>query len=619
MTRTQNGPNPISEEENMSCRTCCCRNFSLIFALLAMAVLAAPAFAQTCLQDEYNLVNKQKLGCTANDVRVAKVINVRDPQSGVPITTCTPGTFPFTADFLVQTTSSSSRSNIGLYFQTDPTAANALTGTCSDNIITATNSTHYEELDPQSNNKGPVPDNCGDTSSNDPTVCLNSSNQVAACTAAQQANCTAANNCFTGTQVVTVSISNFICPNVPNGTQLNLPNCTSWQVPGSTIQCNSNDGTYQGSFLNGKPTAIPGSPSKCNCSSIPLGITVQSPGVDVTKDCTIPGNSPAQDHLSKCTFGSFSNNVEGGDVVYTVGITNKSNFGDSIVDQICDTQYGTISDDGQKSACAAGGLCTSLCTGLNTPFQGCTGAGAGTPVAGTSCFIKSTTCSTPLTVNGSPVSCTFTASQPERKDITDIVNVSGHGSSSSTLTFGPTSSGSVEVVSGEAPSTASITKGYDSTLAACATVRYNVDVANTSGFDESLSLTGLNDSSFGDLTQCTNPGCTNAGGNLILGTTCGVASGQHGLGSLSGVTASITNGGALPTTSSQLQAGAGTVDYKCQFDAQFCSPVDGSTCIQNSDKVSGSFTGDEGETGTLFITVTNNTLTVKECLIPSTP
>lgn len=36
---------------------------------------AAAAYVQNgnCLQDEYNLVNKQKLECTANDVRIAAV------------------------------------------------------------------------------------------------------------------------------------------------------------------------------------------------------------------------------------------------------------------------------------------------------------------------------------------------------------------------------------------------------------------------------------------------------------------------------------------------------------------------------------------------------------------
>jgi len=588
----------------MSCRTDGCKKMALMVAMVAMLVLAVPVFAGNCLQDEYSLTARQSLNCTANDVRVAKVINVRDPNTGLPITTCTPGTFTFLADFLVQTTSSSPRSNIGLYFQKDPTATNALTGTCSDNILTPANDAKYEELDPQPPTKGAVPDNCGDTSSNDTPVCLDAKNIVVPCSGPHTQT-------FTATQVVSAVVTNFICPStLPNGTELSLPNCTSWQVPGSTVQCLSNDGTYEGAFLNSKPTAIPGSPSKCNCDTIPLGITVQKPSVEVTKDCTIAGNSPAQDHLSKCTFGTA--NVEGGDVVYTVGITNKSNFGDAVVDQVCDSQYGTISDDGKVSACAAGDLCKSQCTGVDTPFKGCTGAG--TASAGTSC-IKSTTCSTPITVNGTPASCTFTASQPEKKDITDTVNVSGGGSS--TGTFGPTSSNSVEVVSGEAPSTAKIDKGYVSTKAACVTVRYSVDVANTSGFDENLSLTGLVDTPFGDLTKCTNAGCTNTGGNLILGTTCGVAVGSAGLGSLSGVTASSTNGGALPTGSSQLQAGTGSSDYKCQFDAQFCGALDANNCISNTDRVSGSFTGDEGETGTSFITVTNNSFTVKECLQPA--
>ena len=113
----------------MSCRTDGCKKMALMVAMVAMLVLAVPAFAGNCLQDEYSLTARQSLNCTANDVRVAKVINVRDPNTGLPITTCTPGTFTFLADFLVQTTSSSPRSNIGLYFQKDPTATNALTGT----------------------------------------------------------------------------------------------------------------------------------------------------------------------------------------------------------------------------------------------------------------------------------------------------------------------------------------------------------------------------------------------------------------------------------------------------------------------------------------------------------
>ena len=50
--------------------------------LLPGALLCASvAMAQTCLQEEYNQVQRQKLNCTANDVRIAQVQNIRDPAN----------------------------------------------------------------------------------------------------------------------------------------------------------------------------------------------------------------------------------------------------------------------------------------------------------------------------------------------------------------------------------------------------------------------------------------------------------------------------------------------------------------------------------------------------------
>lgn len=590
--------------------------FVILVAALALSMMAAPAFGQNCLQDEYTAAGQQQsLNCTANDVRVAKVINVRD-LNGANVTSCTPGPFPFIADFLVTTSSSSSRSNIGLYFSDKDVhdQATALTGMCEDNIIsdhhtcpdvtingntihpTATcGSSHYEELDPQTTKiqgkTTPTPDNCGDSSSNDPSVCLDANNHVVSCSKAQLANCTVANNCFAATQVITAELPNFQCPSdVASGTELQLPNCTSWQVPGSTIECQSDPN-------QGWPystAAIPGSPSKCNCATIPLGITVQNPGVTVAKNCNL-GDTAITTDVEKCDFGAT---VEGGDVTYNVTVTNKSNFGDSIVDQICDSQYGTISDDGQsgQSACAAGSFCKAHCTGVDTPFTGCTGAGTANP--GTSC-IASTTCATPLTANGSPASCSFTVNQPESQDITNVVKVSGHGSSSGS--FGPTPSNSVEVISGEAPSTATITKGTLGNQGACATMRFDVDVENTSSPDETITLSALTDSVFGPVNACTNAGCTNTGGNIILGTNCGLAS---GVGTLSGVTVTGFPGGAYGTVSP-------SSGYKCAFDAQFCSTsLDIHGCFQNTDKVTGTIAGDENES----VTVTANSLTVTECI-----
>jgi hypothetical protein len=187
--------------------------------------------------------------------------------------------------------------------------------------------------------------------------------------------------------------------------------------------------------------------------------------------------------------------------------------------------------------------------------------------------------------------------------LSDIVTVTGHSTLNTSSSF-TQSSNSVTVTSTDAPSTATTTKGVVGTEAGCATVRYSVDVKNTSSADEVLSLSALNDTAYGDLTKCSNTNCVNnsgANGSLqILGTTCGVA---NGIGTLAGT----GNGaGALPASI----ATSGT--YSCQFDAQFCSALDSGSCISNTDGVNATVAGDESETVTVSKTPTS--VTVKECL-----
>jgi hypothetical protein len=498
--------------------------------------LAQTATAQTCLQNEYNNVNKQKLNCTANDVRIAQVTNVRDPLTGAKLASCNAGgTFNFLADFTIVTTSAQARENIGLYIATNSTTQ-ALTGSCVDNIISKQHqcpgaalgilcgSNDYHETDA-------LPDNCGDTASSD--------------------------GGGTGTEVVTLEIDNFLCEAPAGSTQVVLPNCTSWQIPGGTIQCVSPSPSFPYPFNGpgGTPTAIPGSPSKCNCGIIPLGITLQKPSINVAKACTTNDNpgppdftDPANPTPTSCTI-----HPEGGTVTYTVDLLNdKSNFGDVVIDQVCDTAYGTVF----QAASFSGPACA-----------------AGTVIGGT---INSTSCTNSTIPFGGSHTCTFTVNQPESATVSDVVNVSGHGVTAGT--FGPTNSNSVTVVSNEAPSSATVTKGVVSTVAACATERYSVDVANTSGktTDENLKVTALQDSAFGDITTVHDH---------VLATTCTIPQG----------------GASIP---------AAGPDYTCTFDAQFCSGlVNG--CISNTDKVTATLSGDEsGET----VSQTGNTLTVKECL-----
>jgi hypothetical protein len=536
------------------------------FSLFGTLTLAAPAFAQlvanNCVQDEFTIAgNSQTLGCTANDVRVAYAVNVRDPSTGKTLSSCKQGThFNFLADFEIVTSSTSSRSNIGRDFATE-NQPNALTGSCVDNIISPQHqcpggatgimcgSDNYHELDPQPPTKGAQADNCGDTSATDvsPTFGVAS-------------------------EGVTIEVDNFLCepPVGSTSNQLVLPNCTSWQVPGKTLTCDSPATSYPYEIA-----AIPGSPSKCNCSSIPLPITVVQATDDVQKACntantsqtpTFTQNPDAQSPTS-CDAGT-----EGSTVTYTVAITNPSTDGGILVDQICDSQYGNVfTVSGFKGvACSAGSIGTA--TNVSCPPSQISKGTTGT--------------------------CTFTAVQGENATVTDIVNISAH-SALNPSSLAAASSNSVTVTSSDAPSTATVTKGMDSTTAGCATVRYSVDVANTSGYDEALSLSAFDDSAYGSITTVHGS---------VLGTTCGVA---DGLGTLAGT----GNGaGTLPAT-----LVVGGSDYKCKFDAQFCGALgsitlpNGSTCIgiQHTNKVTGTIIGDEGAGDT--VSQTGNTFTVDEC------
>src|SRR5712692_2402195 len=109
-------------------------------AVLLLLLRASPASATgTCAQDLFTAAgNSQTLGCTAGDVAITGASNARDP-SGAPLPNCI-ATQPFNVivDFTVVSTSSKTRSNVGLYLGTIPvgqTGSSALTGTCDDNIL----------------------------------------------------------------------------------------------------------------------------------------------------------------------------------------------------------------------------------------------------------------------------------------------------------------------------------------------------------------------------------------------------------------------------------------------------------------------------------------------------
>lgn len=592
----------------MSCCTSCCKTLLLVITLLAMAALALPAFGQAgvttqnCIQNEWNLAQGHSLtctsssctlGCTANDVSIAKVVNVRN-TAGTSIATCQQGnTFNFIADFEIKTTSKSSRSNIGLYIaETGTTVADALSvnNTCADNIIPPptgfvnTNTTgktptiganghflcagsstvlcgtdYYDELDQATTSPA---DNCGDSSSTDlggfgtgtqdVTLEINGFQCPVPCTSpgvpagcANLPTCTAPGTCSSGT-CTAGKIGNTCAANSDcdlTGPCAVLPNCTSWQVPGQTTLCVSAPGAQGYPYNNnGVPEAVPGTSSKCNCGVITLPVIVQKPSATVSKACTTT-SSPGLN--TSCDSGTEG--VE--EVTYTVTITNTSNFGSLTLTQVTDSVYGTI-------------LGTGTFTGDGN--EGCT--------------------STTIAANSS-VTCTFTAhkygdpgtgiGQATVTDSASAAGTSGGGN------WGPTTSNTVTVTPDQAPGAATVTKGLGSPqlTAGCATANFTVDVKNTSNqtatvagtctsgtcttgvvgkscsvnadctatvtLDETESLTGLSDSAFGNITSV--QGSVNS-------TTCGVATGSGGP-------------GTLPAS---LSPGA---DYSCGFNASFCGTL----------------------------------------------
>jgi len=532
------------------------------FSLFGTLTLSAPAFAQTCLHDEAvnaGLIKPSKsLTCTAGDVRVAQVTNVRD-LNGQSLSSCIEGTtFSFVADFTIVTqanaANSGGRDNVGLYFQRDPTKPDALSGSCVDNIIAPQHpktigsttftlgSAGYQEFDAS-------PDNCGDTASSvNPSI------------------------------IDTIVVDNFLCEAPTGSTTLVLPNCTSWQTPGSSTLCQTTGPDFPYPFnTSGQPEAVTGTPSKCNCGIIPLPITPVTPSVIVQKACTTdqtvgPASftqNPNTQTPVACNVGNGTT-TEGGTATYHIAITNTTGTSGVTIDQICDSAYGNIfTATGFTPACPAGSAgsivsgSASSCAGLDIPATGATTA-----------------------------QCTFQADHAaELTAVNDVVTVKGHADLNTSRLFGPTQSNAVAVTSTELPSSATVTPTFTALPAACVTERFTVTVHNGSGADEVETLTALN-ASEGQLAP------TKAAS--ILATTCGV-----------------------PQT-----LAVGGTDYSCTFDVQVCSTGsaigtitkhDGTQCVglHHSETVTATINGDEGANDP--VTQTDNTATVDVCFTTFTP
>ena len=417
------------------------RGFSTLvlggLALGGLLVGTGPALAQgTCIQDVWKAHgNSQNLNCTAQDVTLSQATNINiltggtcDPVTGV--CKCFAGqTVTFTADFRMVLTADT-RYDTGFYIATDadPNHDGARTGQCTANasLVGNTPAANFINLDA-------APDVCGDITG-----------PVGA----------AHNPLFVNAQVSTQ------CP-TGAGQQLQLPFCTTWRQPGSNQTCL---GTGNGTTTN---DVFPGSPSKCNCGTLAIGIFSEAASITVLKDALTPSIPET-----------------GGSATYSVTVKNTAGTLPLTLTSLTDDQYGDITHvqgDVTATTCVPDGNAATCQVG-------------GAIAAGGEC------------------SCTFTAVVPPGDfpgSFPDVVTGCGTNITSTNPTC---DDDDATVPYSDVEQPPMLTKTATSTQCRI-DVTYNVVVTNSSAQD-ALTLNTLNDNIYGNVTQV-------QGG--IISTTCGQA------------------------------------------------------------------------------------------------
>jgi hypothetical protein len=330
---------------------------------------------------------------------------------------------------------------------------------------------------------------------------------------------------------VVISIPNVLCQDSDGDGFLNLPNCTSWHSNAGTA-CNRTDGN---AF-----DANPDTKSKCVCDdTFQVPVVVQAGSITVTKDSS-PASLPEP----------------GGEFTYTVTMTNTATVPSVTIDRICDDRFGLVKTVAGQPACSTTGL------------------------IGT---VTSTTCVLPQTLapNGGSYSCEFKASLAglpitgadtgTTDTVTDTATVFGHDSNTPPKPVSGSDTAQVKITN--VPPSLTVVKSLDKL--ACADLDYKVKVTNTDS-GESISLTTLTDSAFGDLTKAT-PDNTK-----ILSTSC-----------------------AVPQTLEPFGAAQNKDKYECTFRAHVC--LSGTSSHTNT--ATGTVTDNEGGSAS----ADSNSLTVNVC------
>lgn len=329
-------------------------------------------------------------------------------------------------------------------------------------------------------------------------------------------------------QVITQEIT-AVCDD-PEGDGVNLPFCTTWRQPGADQLCDSIVFTTAATF-----DAYPGAPSKCNCGVLDIDVFTETASITVEKTVS-PDTVPES----------------GGVVTYTVSVTNNAQESSLQLDDLFDDIYDDITLVG-------GEILSTTCELVNIQ------AGAVPDVD-------------PDTVNN-PYVCTFEVLMPEGNvgdTVTDTVEACG------TDEFGHSDicdDDDATVTYVDTPGNPTLVKDATATLSVSTqlNVQYQVTVSNPDVVGDILTLETLVDDKFGSITAAHPAG---PGFEAVVSTTCGVAAGNGGPGTLPAI---IPPGGAYSCSF------VGTITGAATFD-----PVTQTFKLTHVNRASGTATDEDG-------------------------
>jgi hypothetical protein len=361
---------------------------------------------EICMQKVFGtpVAPSNRVNCTANDISLSQVISVSP-------TSCIKGTtFDLEATFEV-TVTANARYDAGFFFRKDG-GLNArgdgasATGECSLSALTPPPPPNPPAL----NLDG---DTCGD---------LNS-----------------------GTYQVTFTIPDVECVDTDNDGKLNLPYCTSWHSNQGTT-CDISEPFVEADAFNFKPDTK----SKCVCDdNFEVPVDVEDAEISVEKTAS-PTQVPEP----------------GGEVTYTVEVTNTATVESVIIETIDDDIYGDLTDPLNPD------VTDNDCPDLVGETLG----------------------------PGETLNCSFKASVSGNAGdtITDVVDVCASQPPSTEADICGDDAADVDIT--DVYDEPTLDKTAQATANCQLDASYQVVVSNNSEFDV-LTVTALNDDMFGDITS----------------------------------------------------------------------------------------------------------------------